>query len=108
MKSYIKLREKKPSTERMYELVRQPVITEKATLLSEFNQVTFKVPLDSNKFEIKSAIERLFSVEVVSVNTLKQQGKLKKFKGRPGKRPGYKKAIVTLGEGHSIDVSTGI
>ena len=108
MKNYVKLRNSPPSRERMYELVRQPIITEKATLLSEFNQVTFAVPLNSNKFEIKTAIEKLFDVKVISINTLRQDGKTKLFKGRVGKRAGFKKAIVTLHEGHSIDVSTGI
>jgi large subunit ribosomal protein L23 len=108
MKNYSKLRSATPSRERMYELVRQPIITEKATLLSEFNQVTFSVPLNSNKFELKSAVEKLFDVKVLSVNTLRQEGKTKRFKGRAGKRAGFKKAIVTLDEGHSIDVSTGI
>jgi large subunit ribosomal protein L23 len=108
MSKYNALRDKKPSSERMYELIRFPVITEKATLLSEFNQVTFRVPLDAHKFEIKSAIEDLFKVKVNAVNTLRQQGKTKKFRGRDGKRNDYKKAIVTLAEGQSIDVATGI
>ena len=108
MSKYNALRDKKPSNERMYELIRFPVITEKATLLSEFNQVTFRVPLDAHKFEIKSAIEGLFKVKVEAVNTLCQQGKTKKFRGRNGKRNDYKKAIVTLAEGQSIDVATGI
>jgi len=108
MSKYNTLRDKKPSQERMYELIRTPVITEKATLLSEFNQVTFRVPLDAHKFEIKLAIEDLFKVKVEAVNTLRQQGKTKLFRGRRGKRNDYKKAIVTLAEGQSIDVTTGI
>ena len=97
-----------PSKERMYELVRKPVITEKSTLLSEYNQVTFTVPIDANKFELKAAIENLFTVKVIAINTLRQDGKSKRFKGKLGKRASYKKAIVTLSEGDSIDVSTGI
>ena len=108
MKNYRTLHEKLPSKERMYELVRQPVITEKATLLSEFNQVTFTVPKSANKFEIKAAIENIFSVKVNSVNTILQQGKNKRFQGRIGRRRDFKKAIITLAEGHSIDVSSGI
>jgi len=94
--------------ERMYQIIRSPVITEKATLLSEYNQVSFRVPLDAAKSEIKAAVEGLFKVKVKAVNTLRQKGKVKMFRGRPGKRPDYKKAIVTLSEGHSIDVTTGV
>lgn len=97
-----------PSQGRMYEIVRRPVITEKATLLSEYNQVSFQVPLDASKPEIKAAIETLFKVKVTAVNTLCQQGKVKRFRGRPGKRVDTKKAIVTLAEGQSIDVTTGV
>ena len=86
----------------------KPVITEKATLGSEHNQVTFRVPLDATKPEIKIAVEQVFDVKVVSVNTLVQQGKKKMFRGRRGQRSDYKKAIVRLAEGHSIDVTTGI
>ena len=96
------------SAERMYEVIRSPVVTEKATLLSEFNQVTFQVPLDACKPEIKVAVETLFKVKVTNVNTLRQRGKLKRFKGRLGKRNDYKKAVVTLAEGQSIDITTGI
>jgi len=94
--------------ERQYELLRSPVITEKATLGSEHNQVTFRVPLDATKPEIKNAVEQVFDVKVVSVNTLRQQGKRKMFRGRRGQRSDYKKAIVRLAEGQSIDVTTGI
>lgn len=96
------------SKERQYELVRAPVITEKATLGSEHSQVTFRVPLDATKPEIKIAVERLFSVKVVAVNTLRQKGKTKMFRGRRGRRSDYKKAVVRLEEGQSIDVTTGI
>jgi large subunit ribosomal protein L23 len=94
--------------ERQYELLRSPVITEKATLGSEHNQVTFRVPLDATKPEIRIAVEKVFDVKVVSVNTLRQQGKRKVFRGRRGQRSDYKKAIVRLAEGQSIDVTTGI
>ena len=97
-----------PSRERMYDIIRAPVITEKSTLGSEFNQVTFKVPLDATKPEIKAAVETLFEVKVNAVNTLRQKGKLKRFRGRLGKRSDTKKAIITLAEGSRIDVSTGL
>ena len=96
------------SQERMYELVRRPVITEKATTVSEHNQVVFRVPLEASKPEIRAAVEGLFKVKVDAVNTLRQQGKKKMWKRRPGRRSDYKKAIVTLAEGHSIDVTTGV
>ena len=96
------------STERTYELIRAPVITEKSTMISEHNQVTFYVPLDATKPEIKIAIERLFSVTVKAVNTLRVKGKTKRFRGRPGRRSDRKKAIVTLAEGSRIDVTSGI
>lgn len=94
--------------ERLYQLVRFPVITEKATMGSEHNQVTFRVPLDADKREIKVAVETLFKVKVTSVNTLRTLGKTKRFRGRLGKRVDGKKAIVTLAEGSRIDVTTGI
>ncbi len=98
----------KVSLNRAYDLIRKPVITEKATMGSEHNQITFRVPLDASKPEIKAAVEKLFSVEVKAVNTIRQRGKVKKFRGRTGKRPDYKKAIISLAEGHSIDVTTGV
>ncbi|MEC8205059.1 MAG: 50S ribosomal protein L23, partial [Pseudomonadota bacterium] len=85
-----------------------PVITEKSTLGSENNQVTFKVPLSATKPEIRAAIEGLFEVKVKSINTLRQKGKNKIFRGRRGRRSDFKKAIVRLEEGHSIDVTTGV
>ena len=91
-----------------YDIILSPVITEKATLGSEHGQVTFRVPLSATKPEIKVAVEELFDVKVKAVNTLRQQGKKKIFKGRPGQRSEYKKAIVTLADGASIDVSTGV
>lgn len=96
------------SRERLYEVIRHPVVTEKSTLGSEHNQVTFRVPLDASKPEIKAAVEGLFAVKVKAVNTMRQKGKIKRFRGRIGKRADTKKAYVTLEEGHSIDVTTGI
>ena len=90
------------------DVVLSPVITEKATLGSEFNQVTFRVPLSATKPVIRAAVEELFKVKVKAVNTIRQNGKVKRFRGRPGRRADYKKAIVTLEEGHSLDVTTGI
>ncbi|SDH32171.1 50S ribosomal protein L23 [Roseospirillum parvum] len=94
--------------ERAYDIVRAPVITEKGTLLGEFNQVVFRVPLEATKPEVKSAVEQVFGVQVTAVNTLRQKGKVKRFRGRLGRRSDTKKAIVTLAEGQSIDVTTGI
>ena len=87
------------SRERAFEIVRAPVVTEKSTMGSEHNQVTFKVAKDASKPEIKLAVERLFDVKVEAVNTLIVKGKLKRFKGRLGRRSDYKKAVVTLAEG---------
>jgi len=96
------------SKERMYEIVRAPVVTEKATNMSAFNQVVFRVPLWASKPEIKAAIEGLFNVRVLAVNTLVQKGKTKRFRGRPGRRSDVKKAMVRLAPGHSIDLSAGL
>ncbi|MFB0922548.1 MAG: 50S ribosomal protein L23 [Alphaproteobacteria bacterium] len=96
------------SAERMYDIVRSPVITEKATMVSEHNQVVFRVPIDATKPEIRAAIEGLFKVKVVGVNTLVQKGKTKRWKGRPGKRNDVKKAVIRLAEGDSIDITTGV
>jgi large subunit ribosomal protein L23 len=98
----------KIAAERAYEVIRRPLITEKATLISENNQVTFLVAIDARKPEIKAAVELLFKVKVKAVNTLIQKGKSKRFRGRPGQRADVKKAMITLAEGHSIDVSTGL
>ena len=98
----------KVGPERAYEIVRRPLITEKATMISAHNQVSFLVALDASKPEIKAAVEMLFKVKVKAVNTLRQKGKSKRFRGRPGQRPEIKKAIITLAEGHSIDVTTGL
>ena len=96
------------SRERAFEIVRAPVVTEKSTMGSEHNQVTFKVAKDASKPEIKLAVERLFDVKVEAVNTLIVKGKLKRFKGRLGRRSYYKKAVVTLAEGQSIDIVAGV
>jgi large subunit ribosomal protein L23 len=94
--------------EEMYKVVLSPVITEKATMLSEHNQVAFRVPLDADKRQVKAAVEGLFNVKVTAINTIRVKGKTKRFKGRPGQRSDYKKAIVTLAEGSKIDVTTGV
>ena len=91
-----------------YDVIVAPVITEKATLASEANQVIFKVKRDATKTEIKSAIEGLFKVKVKAVNTIVRKGKLKAFKGVKAILSDTKRAVVTLEEGHSIDVTTGL
>jgi large subunit ribosomal protein L23 len=96
------------ATARHYDVILAPVITEKATLLSEQNKVVFRVSRDSTKDEIAAAVEELFKVKVTKVNTLNVKGKTKRFRGRPGRRSDVKKAIVTLAEGQSIDISTGL
>ena len=92
----------------MFEIIRRPVVTEKSTMGSQHNQVTFRVPLEATKPEIKAAVEGVFKVKVKAVNTLRVEGKTKLWKGRPGKRNDFKKAVVTLVEGNTIDVTTGI
>jgi large subunit ribosomal protein L23 len=96
------------ATPRHYDTIVAPMITEKATLLSEQNKVVFRVALDATKEEIAVAVEELFKVKVTKVNTLVQKGKTKRFRGRPGRRSDLKKAIVTLQEGQSIDITTGL
>ncbi len=100
--------EVKLSSERAYEVVRRPLVTEKSTIGSEHGQVSFEVAIDATKSEVKAAIEQLFKVKVKAVNTLVQKGKTKRFRGRLGKRGDVKKAFVSLEAGHSIDVTTGI
>lgn len=95
-------------TARHYDTVLSPVITEKATQLSEQNKVVFRVAADATKPEIAEAIENLFKVNVVKVNTINVKGKTKRFRGREGRRSDVKKAIVTLAEGQSIDITTGL
>ena len=96
------------TTERMYDIILGPVITEKETRLSEHNQVAFRVALDATKPEIRKAVEALFDVKVTAVNTLRVKGKTKRFRGRLGRRSDFKKAIVTLAEGQMIDYTAGI
>jgi len=91
-----------------YDVILSPVITEKATHNSEFDQVTFRVPLTATKPQIKAAVEALFKVKVLAVNTLRVKGKTKMFRGRPGLRSDWKKAMVKLADGQRIDVTTGI
>jgi large subunit ribosomal protein L23 len=91
-----------------YDVIVAPVITEKSTLVSEANQVIFNVPLKATKVEIKAAVESLFKVKVKAVNTLVRKGKLKTFRGHRSLQSDNKKAIVTLEEGHTIDLSTGL
>jgi large subunit ribosomal protein L23 len=91
-----------------YDIIRSPVITEKATLLSEANQVVFNVSSTATKPDIKSAVEALFDVKVKAVNTFVRKGKMKMFRGRRGVQSNVKKAIVTLEDGQAIDVTTGL
>jgi large subunit ribosomal protein L23 len=95
-------------TENLYEAIRTPVITEKATMGSQYNQYTFRVPVDCRKAEIRAAVEAVFNVKVVKINTSIQLGKTKIFKGRKAFRSDRKKAIVTLDKGQTIDVATGV
>lgn len=91
-----------------YDVIRRPIITEKATMASEANAVVFEVAIDASKPEIKAAVESLFNVKVKAVNTAIAKGKVKRFRGRPGKRNDVKKAYVTLEAGNAIDVTTGL
>lgn len=93
---------------RAYDVIRNPVVTEKSTMASEHGQVVFDVAIDANKAEIKQAVEALFSVKVKAVNTFVRKGKVKRFRGELGVRNDVKKAVVTLVDGQSIDISTGI
>jgi len=93
---------------RHYDTILAPVITEKATLLSDHNKVVFRVAMEATKEEVAAAVEELFKVKVVKVNTLIQKGKSKRFRGHKGRRSDIKKAIVTLEEGQSIDITTGL
>ncbi len=93
---------------RHYDVIVSPAITEKSTMASEFNQVVFNVARKATKPEIKAAVEALFGVKVTAVNTLLRKGKVKRFRGTVGKQGDVKKAVVTLAEGQSIDVATGL
>ena len=102
---------KKPQTApdaRHYDIVLAPHITEKSTMLSEANAVVFKVASKASKPEIKAAVEALFNVKVTNVNTIVTKGKTKRWKGQPYRRSDMKKAIVTLAEGQSIDITEGV
>jgi large subunit ribosomal protein L23 len=92
----------------MYDIVRTPVVTEKSTMASQHNQVVFRVPLGASKPEIKAAVEGIFNVKVLAVNTIVAKGKVKRFRGAIGQRSDTKKAMITLAEGQSIDVTTGV
>ncbi len=91
-----------------YDIIIAPIITEKATTASEYGQVVFKVPLDATKPQIKAAVEDLFNVKVKAVNTVRRKGKLKSFRGRSALQSDTKRAIITLEDGHAIDVTTGL
>ena len=93
---------------KMYDTLIRPVITEKSMLSSEAGKVTFLVPLSATKDEVKAAVEAIFNVKVNKVNTIRQFGKEKRFRGYVGQRSDFKKAVVTLAEGQNIDVTTGI
>ena len=93
---------------RHYDVIVAPVVTEKATIASEHNKVVFKVASKATKPQIKEAVEKLFDVKVKNVNTLIRKGKVRIFKGRPGELQNTKRAVVTLEEGHRIDVTTGL
>ncbi|HEU4985475.1 MAG TPA: 50S ribosomal protein L23 [Rhizobiaceae bacterium] len=93
---------------RHYDVIVSPAITEKTTMASENNQVIFNVAKKASKPEIKAAVEALFGVKVTSVNTLVRKGKVKRFRGTIGRQSDVKKAVVTLAEGHSIDIATGL
>jgi large subunit ribosomal protein L23 len=98
----------KLSREAMYLIIRSPVITEKATLLSEKNQYVLRVALDATKPQIKAAVEGLFGVNVLAVNTIVRKGKTKRVKGRPGRRSDVKNAIVRLAPDQAIDFTTSL
>lgn len=98
----------KISQNKAYQVILKPLVTEKSSLLSEYNKMVFSVPINATKLEVKSSIEKIFSVKVKSVNTILLKGKIKKFKGVLGKRSNTKKAIVTLAPGNSIDLSAGV
>ena len=98
----------KISQNKAYQILLKPLVTEKSTQLSEYNKVVFSVPINATKLEVKSSIEKIFSVKVKTVNTILLKGKVKRFKGVLGKRSNTKKAIVTLFPGNTIDLSAGV
>ena len=99
---------KKISTQKLFEIIRNPLVSEKSTFVSQFNYYVFKVSNKSTKPQIKQAVEKLFNVKVLSVNTLNQNGKIKKFRNISGKRPDFKKAFVKLAEGNTIDTTVEV
>ena len=98
----------KISQNKAYQIILNPLVTEKSTQQSEFNKMVFSVPVNATKIEVKSSIEKIFSVKVISVNTILLKGKVKRFKGVLGRRANTKKAIVTLAPGNTIDLSAGV
>ena len=96
------------SAERTFELLRRPVVTEKSTFVGQFNQYVFQVAIDATKTEVKAAVEELFKVNVKAVNTVVTKGKVKRFRGKVGKRSDVKKAYVTLAPGQIIDTSVAV
>ena len=96
------------SQNKAYQVILNPLVTEKSTQQSEFNKMVFSVPVNATKLEVKSSIEKIFSVKVKSVNTILLKGKVKRFKGVLGRRSNTKKAIVTLAPGNTIDLSAGV
>jgi large subunit ribosomal protein L23 len=93
---------------KVYDVVRSPVITEKSTIANELGKYVFQVAVDATKPEIKTAVEQIFAVKVTKVSTINYDGKIKRFRGKLGQRPAFKKAIVTLKEGQVIDLTSGI
>ena len=96
------------SQNKAYQIILNPLVTEKSTQQSEYNKMVFSVPVNATKLEVKSSIEKIFSVKVMAVNTILLKGKVKRFKGVLGKRSNTKKAIVTLAPGNTIDLSAGV
>lgn len=92
----------------IFDVIRKPVITEKSTIQGQYGQMSFRVSTDATKPQIKDAVEKLFEVDVVSVNTINQRGKIKRFRGKTGKRSDYKKAVVTLKEGQAAELMGGV
>jgi len=93
---------------KVYDVVRTPVVTEKSTIANELGKYVFQVAINATKDEVKSSIEQIFGVNVTKVNTIKYDGKVKRFRGKIGQRPAFKKAIVTLKEGQAIDLTSGV
>ena len=98
----------KISQNKAYQIILNPLVTEKSTQQSEFNKIVFSVPISATKLDVKLSIEKIFSVKVIAVNTILLKGKVKRFKGMLGRRSNTKKAIVTLAPGNTIDLSAGV